>query len=89
MLSTRRQTGSASALMLASSAVPATGTAASGVNNVLLLAEERDRRPRGTSAICCAFPEPANRAEIDLWTRSNSVPGVSLCVFIVREAEGS
>jgi hypothetical protein len=31
------------------------------VNNVLLLAEERDRRQGGTSAIRCALREPADR----------------------------
>jgi len=48
-------------LLANSVARPAANTAASGANDLPLLAEERDRRPGGTSAVRCALQEPADR----------------------------
>jgi hypothetical protein len=70
---------------------PATSTAASGVGDVLLLAQERDRRQQGRSAICyAALREPADGPGYRLVDAlQGTSPSVSLCVFTEREGEGS
>ena len=70
---------------------PATSTAASGVGDVLLLAQERSRRHQGRSAIRYAAYEslligPGYRLVDALQGLS---PSVSLRVFTEREGEGS
>ena len=55
------------------------------------LAEERDRRQKGTPRHSLALREPADRTmSTDPWTcPTSSAPGVSLRVFTEREGEGS
>ena len=79
---------------LASVVGPATGSAA-GVEDVLWLAEERDRRHQGPGAICCALREAADRTCVP--TRGHAptpFERVFTCLYragsrgIVREPEG-
>jgi len=75
---------------------PATSIAASGSRDVLSLAEERDRRQQGTSAIRCALREPADRTSVPIPedARHEPVRRVFTCLYragrrgIVREPEG-
>ena len=67
----------------------ATRIAASSVNNVLLLAEERDRRPGGTSAIRCVLRAPAVGREYRFMDMPQLCFSVTLRDLIEREGEGS
>ncbi len=60
------------------------------VGDVLLLAEERDRRQRSTGVICSALRELPNRRDHrSANRRDQGRSGVSLRVFIEWEGEGS